>query len=187
MYLFIGLGNPGSEYKNTRHNIGREIAGAFAREHDFPELHFEKKAKAWIAEGKIGKEKIAVMLPDTLMNNSGKAIGFFAAFFKIKPERIVLIHDDADIPLGSAKMSFGRGSAGHKGVESAIRAVKSKNIWRFRIGIAGKRDIPAEKIVLRKFTPDETKLVKKISKKTIIALEDLAATSPERAMNSYNT
>ena len=97
-----------------------------------------------------------------------------------------MIHDDADIPLGRAKLSFAKNSAGHKGVESVIRALKTKEFWRLRIGIAGRRDIPAERLVLKKFTPDESRTLKKISKKTLEALRTIAEAGPERAMNAYN-
>lgn len=187
MILLIGLGNPGKQCISTRHNIGREIAEHFARATDFGEFWFEKKWNAQVAEGKISREKIAVILPDTMMNKSGAAAAAAARFFKIKPRGIFVIHDDADIPLGRAKLSFGKRSAGHKGVESVIRALKTKDFWRFRVGIAGKRDIPADKLVLKKFTTDEQKIVKKVVKKTLEALQTIVEYSPEKAMNEYNT
>mgnify|MGYP001609036870 FL=1 len=186
MYLIIGLGNPGDEYANTRHNIGRETLEAFRKTSDFPVFRFEKKYNAHMSEGKIEKEKTILILPDTFMNKSGVAVSALARFYNIKATRIIVIHDDADIPLGSAKLSFAKNSAGHKGVESIIRALKTKEFWRFRLGIAGKRDIPAEKIVLRKFIPDEQRVVKKIIKKTIDAIEIAVIKNLERAMNEYN-
>ena len=202
-FLVVGLGNPGEQYTNTRHNAGREIASAYARAIELGEFRFEKKWKAEITEGVVaniqikGKyrntqhakatEKIAVILPNTMMNKSGTAVGVAARFFKIKPKDIFIIHDDADIALGATKLSFGKRSAGHKGVESVIRALKTKDFWRLRIGIAGRRDIPAEKLVLKKFTPDEARIMKKVMKKTMTALSAIAADGPERAMNSYNS
>lgn len=186
MFLIIGLGNPGEEYQNTRHNIGRETVEAFRKKTDFPAFRFEKKWNAEIMEGKISKEKIVLVLPDTFMNKSGIAVGALARFYKIKPATIIIVHDDADIPLGSAKLSFAKRSAGHKGVESIIRALKTNEFWRCRLGIAGKRDIPAEKIVLRKFTPEEKRMTIKIIKKTLEALEQVITEGPEMAMNQYN-
>lgn len=186
MILIIGLGNPGGQYANTRHNIGREIAEHFWPETDLGEFRFEKKWKAQVAEGRIGKEKVAVILPDTMMNKSGTAASAAARFYKIKPKDIFIIHDDADIALGSAKLSFGKRSAGHKGVESVIRMLKTKDFWRLRIGIAGRRDIPAERLVLKKFTPDEQRQIKKIIKRTLAALATIATDGPDRAMNEYN-
>ena len=190
MILVIGLGNPGEQFKKTRHNIGREIAEEFARAAlgaPAAAFRFEKKWNAEVAEIKIDREKIAILLPDTMMNKSGSAVAPAARFYKTKPKNIFVIHDDADIPLGSAKLSFAKNSAGHKGVESIIRALKTKEFWRLRIGIAGKRDVPAERLVLKKFTPDESRIMKKITKKTIEALRAIATDGPERAMITYNS
>ena len=182
MKLIVGLGNPGEQYKGTRHNVGREIAEALRKDMELGEFRFEKKWNALVSENK----KTALLLPETLMNKSGNAVAPAARFLKVKPKDIFVVHDDADIPLGHAKLSFGKHSAGHKGVESVMRALKTRDFWRFRIGIAGKRDIPAEKLVLKKFTPDETRLVKKIFKKTIEALQLTITAGPEKAMNEYN-
>lgn len=182
MILIAGLGNPGEQYKGTRHNMGREIVEAFKKEGALKEFRFEKKWNALVSDNK----KAVLLLPETLMNKSGNAVAPAARFLKVKPKDIFVVHDDADIPLGHAKLSFGKHSAGHKGVESVMRALKTRDFWRFRIGIAGKRDIPAEKLVLKKFTPDETRLVKKIFKKTIEALQLTLAAGPEKAMNEYN-
>lgn len=186
MLLMVGLGNPGEQYKGTRHNLGRDTAEIFRRKNGFPEFRFEKKWKAEVSLGEIGKEKTALLLPNTLMNKSGQAVGPAARFFKVKSKDIFVIHDDADLPLGRAKLSFGKHSAGHKGVESVMRVLKTRDFWRLRMGIAGRRDIPAEKLVLRKFTPDEMRYAKKITKLTIEALERALTEGPERAMNSYN-
>ncbi len=187
MILIVGLGNPGEQFSNTRHNIGREIATLFAKKASFPEFHFEKKWKSWISEGKIEKTKIAVILPDTFMNNTGKAVKPIALLYKIKPKDVYLIHDDADLPLGNAKLSFNKNSAGHKGVESVIRSIGTKELWRFRVGIAGKKNIPAEKIVIRPWASEETRLVKKMMTKTVDALLYAISEVPEKTMNAYNT
>lgn len=186
MLLIVGLGNPGEQYKGTMHNLGRDTAEIFRRKNGLPEFRFEKKWKAEVSLGKIGKEKTALLLPNTLMNKSGQAVGPAARFFKLKPKDIFVIHDDADLPLGRAKLSFGKHSAGHKGVESVMRLLKTRDFWRLRMGIAGRRDIPAEKLVLKKFTTDEMRYAQKVTKRTIEALEQALAEGPERAMNSYN-
>ncbi len=186
MILIVGLGNPGKEYINTRHNIGRELLQAFQKHAKFVQFRFEKKWNAEVSEGKIGKEKITLLLPDTFMNKSGSAVDTASGFYRIKPAAVFVIHDDADLPLGPGKLPYDKHSAGHKGVESVIRALKTREFWRFRIGIAGKRDIPAEKLVLKKFTPDETRLVKKITKRTIEAIMGTLEKSPQIAMNTYN-
>lgn len=185
MILIIGLGNPGDKYKNTRHNIGREIVTLLADEMQ-AEFRFEKKWNTEIAEASLGSQKIVLALPDTFMNKSGTAIGAIARFLKAKPPDILVVHDDADIALGNAKLSFGKRSAGHKGVESLMRALKTREFWRFRVGIAGRKNIPAENLVLKRFTPDEIRMMKKIIKKTIEALGTAITEGPEKTMNTYN-
>lgn len=187
MILIIGLGNPGDKLKGTRHNIGREAAEAFRKAAGMPDFVFNKKWNSEVSEGRIGKGKVTVLLPDTMMNKSGAAVGPVARFYKIKPKDIFVIHDDVDLPLGRAKLSFGKHSAGHKGVESVMRALKTRDFWRFRLGIAGRRDVPAEKLVLKKFTPEETRQTKKVLKETLKALQESIVKGPERAMNSYNS
>lgn len=186
MFLIVGLGNPGKEYEKTRHNVGREIVLALRGKIDFPEFRFEKKWNAGVSEGKIGKEKVVLLLPDTLMNKSGLSVAPALRFYKAKPKDLFAVHDDADLTLGSAKMSFGKHSAGHKGVESVIKAIKTLEFWRFRVGIGGKRDVPAEKLVLKRFTPEEAKIAKKIMAKTADAVLRTIEKGAERARNEFN-
>ncbi|MBI2639987.1 MAG: aminoacyl-tRNA hydrolase [Candidatus Sungbacteria bacterium] len=185
MYLIIGLGNPGEKYDNTRHNIGRAIVEAFAKKVG-ASFSPNKKWNALAAESKLGKEKFILLMPETFMNKSGNAVGPAARFYKIKPASVIVIHDDSDIELGRGKLSFNKSSAGHKGVESIIRALKTQSFWRFRIGIQKKRRVEAEKLVLQKFAPAEIKTAAKVIKKTLLALETLVAKGTETAMNAYN-
>ena len=144
--LIVGLGNPGKEYENTRHNMGFLFIDALA-----------KKLET----------KFIVAKPQTFINNSGVAVLALAKKEKIKPENILIVHDDIDILWGNFKFSFGRSSAGHKGVESIIKALKTKNFWRLRIGIQPtlKKHTPADKIILKKFTPTELKTLNQTIKK----------------------
>lgn len=156
-----------------------------------------------MTEGKIGKEKFVLVAPETFMNKSGEAVKKAQLLFKTKPEKIFVVHDDADIPLGRTKLSFNRDSAGHKGVESVMRALGTKKFWRFRVGIGaplshipqkklkdrkGKmpKHTPAEDIVLKKFSPVEDAIMKKVRTKTVAAIATLGNDTPEKIMNSYN-
>ena len=186
MILIIGLGNPGEEFKNTRHNIGREICDAFREQQSFSDFGFSKKFNAETNEGKIDKDKVILICPNTFMNKSGVAVAAVTKFYKIKLENIFIVHDDSDLPLGSTKLSFARSSAGHKGVESVIKSLKTRDFWRFRVGVGSKKHVDAEKIILKKFTPKEELVVKKIIKKTVAAIEQAIKESPEKAMNFYN-
>ena len=163
MKTILGLGNPGSEYHGTRHNIGRDTAEEIAKHFDFDDFKETKKYLGHFAKGTIGKEEMRILLPDTFMNKSGKA----ALALKPRAKDLVVIHDDSDIILGSFKVSFGRNSGGHKGVESIMRALKTKDFWRIRIGIQKKRRVDAMKLVLQRFTPDERLVAKKITKKVL--------------------
>ncbi|MBI2451346.1 MAG: aminoacyl-tRNA hydrolase [Parcubacteria group bacterium] len=172
-YLIIGLGNPGKKYENTRHNIGRRVVEALAKKLGI-EFREDKKAFGKIAQTKIKKSGIILLLPETFMNNSGKSAGLAAKYYKIKPANIFVVHDDSDIEFGKIKISFGKHSAGHKGVESVIKNLKTNELWRFRVGIRPpkeKRRMKAEKLVLQKFAPNEEKTLKKIIKETIEDIE----------------
>lgn len=185
MHLIIGLGNPGKEYDDTRHNVGRIIVSAFAKAHDAA-FSFNKKWNALSTEGRIGKEKFTLLLPETFMNKSGNAVAPAIRFYKIKPAATILIHDDSDIPLGRAKISFNKSSGGHKGVESVIRALKTEKFYRIRIGIQKKKRVDAEKLVLQKFSPDEKKEIAKVIKRTLAALDLFLTEGADAAANMYN-
>ncbi|MDO8436307.1 MAG: aminoacyl-tRNA hydrolase [bacterium] len=200
MLLIAGLGNPGGKYKNTRHNIGfrvvdelrssshfatARVIDEFARKNNFPDFHFAKKYNAEISEGNLDNEKYILAKPRTFMNNSGRAVKSLMS--TAKPD-LMVIHDDIDLPLGKIKISIGRGSAGHKGVESIIQAINSKNFIRIRVGIlpeTGKPKNP-EDFVLQKFQQNEEKIVKDTIKKTIEAIEIIMGKGIEKAMNQYN-
>lgn len=187
MLLVIGLGNPGDKFIGTRHNIGRETVQSIGKKFDFPEFRFEKKWNALIAESKIGKTKTTLLLPDTFMNKSGNAVSPAVRFYKAKPRDTIVFHDDADILLGRVKLSFGKHSAGHKGVESVKRALSDWDFWRMRVGIQRKKRIEAEKLVLQKLKSDEQKHIRKIEKKIAEGVGVFAAGEQEKAVGIINS
>lgn len=187
MHIIIGLGNPGDEYKNTKHNIGREIVQKLAKKYDFPEFTHDKKANALVSLGKIEKEKTLLALPETFMNKSGLAAGMLAKYYKVKPETIFVVHDDIDLTVGRIKLSFAKNSAGHKGVEHIIKNLKTNEFYRVRIGISNARKTKqALEVVLKKFSAKEADGVKKAAKNAVEALACAVADSPQRAMTEYN-
>ena len=129
----------------TRHNAGRMVVLELARKEGMGELVFDKKINALVGKGEIGgpafakasagKEKVQIILPETFMNKSGNALKNIITSAK-KAESLIVVHDDIDLPLGKIKISFGKNSGGHKGVESVIKAVKTINFTRVRIGIS---------------------------------------------------
>src|SRR3989344_2831728 len=186
--LILGLGNPGEEYKGTRHNTGREAVLYFAEKQGFDNFDLDKKANALTAEGKMGKSKILIALPETFMNKSGNAADKLIRGKKELPELVVL-HDDLDIPLGRFKISYGKNSGGHKGVESVMRALKTKQFVRIRIGVSPKHKPDSKdviKFIVGKFKPAESELVKKTFKKISEALECMATESLDKAMSEFS-
>ena len=168
MFLIVGLGNPGKKYENTRHNVGSRIID------ELESLEFGK---------------VILVKPATFMNESGKAIKSLYTKYKIRDTRyLIIVHDDIDLPLGSIKISKGSGSAGHKGVQSIIDTLGTKNFLRLRVGIQPKSGKPdrAEDFVLKKFTKSEEKILKEIIGKSLSAIETIIKDGPEKAMNEFN-
>ena|SRR5665213_2141943 len=194
-FTFIGLGNPGKEYENTRHNTGRMMLEYFRVAHDFPEWKADKKSQALISKGKIGSHSTTLVCPETFMNKSGISARVFATNAK-SAERMLVVYDDLDLPFGSAKISFNKSSGGHKGLESIIKAVKTQAFPRMRIGISpstpkGKIKKPqgdeaVEKKILGDFNTDELTALKKLSKRTNEALEIFVREGCESAMTAFN-
>lgn len=158
MKLIVGLGNPGKEYQNTRHNIGWVIADALAEGEKWQE---SKKANALY----IKKQKFEIIKPTTFMNNSGLAVVYALKKHGVTPENIIVVHDDKDLLLGEYKIQKDRGSAGHNGVQSIIDHLGTKNFTRVRIGIApeDKRAMgDTAEFVLNKFSKGEKQIAEKI-------------------------
>ncbi len=194
MYTIVGLGNPGGEYENTRHNTGRIVLRKFLK--DFcDELESSKKYKALVSEGKIGKEKVLVLFPETFMNKSGASVATAVTSVK-KAEQLIVVYDDLDLGLGNIKISFNRGSGGHRGIESIIRALKTEAFVRIRVGISkstpsgkvkkpkGEREV--EKHILGAFSSKEMDVMKKISKTVSQAIETIVSEGRETAMSQFN-
>ena len=171
MYLIVGLGNPGTKYEKTRHNVGFLVLDDLQRKYGFPEFSPSKKHTSLTSEGIISETKTLLAKPQTFMNNSGKAVKSLMA---AKPNLIV-VHDDIDIPLGKVKVSENRGSAGHKGVDSIIRSLGTKNFTRIRVGIQPKKGKPSnvETFVLKKFTSTELPLLQSATRQAIESLISL--------------
>ena len=129
------FGKSGEEYELTRHNAGRIAVLELVKKEGMGELVFDKKLNALVGKGEIGGEKVQIILPETFMNKSGNALKNIITSAK-KAENLIVVHDDIDLPLGKIKISFGKSSGGHKGVESVIKAVKTINFTRVRIGIS---------------------------------------------------
>lgn len=184
MKIIIGLGNPEKEYEQTKHNFGFLTIDALKKtfKESFSEWELNKDLESEISKGSLNSKdfknfkketKIFLAKPQTFMNNSGRAIKKLFLKLKFKTSNVVVIHDDVDIPFGSFKISYDKSSAGHKGVESIIKILKSQKFWRLRLGIQNpniKKREPAEKLVLKKFSKIEEKDLNKIIKKAVESL-----------------
>lgn len=158
--LILGLGNPGKEYANTYHNVGDLFVRFYQKELDTnPNLKLQQASGSGFYMNEIGKEAFKQ-----------------SKYFKIRPEEILIVHDDVDIELGKYKFSFGGGSAGHKGIESIIKYLKTEDFWRLRIGIAKYRGedkkikIKAENFVLKEITKADLKKIKSAFEKALLEL-----------------
>lgn len=180
-WVIVGLGNPTDEYIGTRHNVGRELLMAI-----------EKKDGD---KNKLFGKKVTLLYPDVYMNNSGGPIKKVVTSKKAA-ERLVVVHDELDLPLGKIKISFGSSAGGHNGVKSVQQALKTQDFVRLRIGISpstssGRLRRPeGEKVVdyvLGKFKPPEKEKLKKVQKEVSEALEILLTDGLPAAMNFANT
>lgn len=188
MILIVGLGNPGEKYEKTRHNIGFQIINTFAGKNNFPSFNFTQKFNAFTVEEIFAAKKIILAKPQTFMNNSGKTVQKIISFNKLPIPNLWVINDDIDLPIGKIKISEESGSAGHKGVESIISALGSKNFIRFRIGVQPIKGKPkrVESFVIKNFSKDEKKIIPEIINKAVSAIETSLTDGIEKAMNLYN-
>jgi len=194
-YIVVGLGNPGDEYRDTRHNVGRYMLERFRKQNDFPEWKFNKKSKAQESSGVLGKEKVMLVLPETFMNGSGKSVKEYVGSLKAA-ERLVVIYDELDVPLGGLKISYGRSSGGHRGLESIIKNIKTKDFVRIRVGISPKTpsgklkkptgEKPVVDFILGKFKPTEIEILKKVGKKVSEAIQVIIKDGRAKAMGEFN-
>lgn len=183
MIVIVGLGNPGEQYKNTRHNVGFMAVDAFAEKNNFPEFKLQKKSNALVSENIINGNKVILAKPQTFMNESGKSVKQLASNAETD---LIIIHDDIDLPAGKLKIIKERGSAGHKGVESIIQNIGNDGLVRFRVGVGGQNDIKAMKVVLKNFSEGEKKLIADALEKTTDALNLFLEEGLEKTMNKYN-
>ncbi|HQG66916.1 MAG: aminoacyl-tRNA hydrolase [Smithella sp.] len=186
MYLIIGLGNPGSRYQQTRHNIGFMVLEDIAArwEVDIRQKSFD----ALWNRGKVAGANALLAIPQTYMNLSGNAVRRLQDYFKVDTGNVIVIHDDLDLPFGTVRLKAGGGDAGHKGLKSIVNCLGSADFMRVRMGIgkpAGRT--PVEDYVLQKFNQDESDRLQQIIQIASEATADIIQSGLQQAMAKYHT
>jgi len=186
-WLIVGLGNPGDKYEKTRHNVGFLVLDELAERKNIPiqKLRF----RALTNTVQLGGTKVLLMKPTTYMNLSGQAVGEAARFYKIPPERILVISDDVELPVGRLRVRRKGSAGGHNGLKSLIQHLESEEFPRIKIGVGGKPhpDYDMADWVLGRFTGGEQKLIRQAVEAAADAVELYLVQGPEASMSRYNS
>lgn len=186
-YIVAGLGNPGAKYEMTRHNAGFLAMDllAITKNTDIKRL----KHHALVADMQIGGKRCLVMKPQTMMNNSGEAIGEAAKFYKIPPENVIIVYDDISLDVGQTRIRRKGSAGGHNGIKSIIAHLGSENFPRIKVGV-GKKPTPEYDLVnwvLGRFPKEQEKELKAALENSVFALELIVGGDIDKAMNLYNS
>jgi len=184
MYIIVGLGNPGKQYENTRHNIGFITIEQLAQKHGISVTKL--KHKALVGEGRVSDQKVLLVKPQTYMNLSGNSVREIVEYYKEDITNLVVIYDDIDIPTGTVRIRK-KGSAGtHNGMRSILYDIQSDQFPRIRIGIGGERKMPLDRYVIGGFTKEEKPLMEEAVLTAVQAVECMLQKGIDKAMNEYN-
>ena len=184
MKLIIGLGNPGKEYNNTRHNIGFNFIDKYAEYHKT--AIEKKKFNGLYVEILINSEKVLLLKPQSYMNLSGIVVKKYIDFYKIKIEDILVISDDLDMPLGKVKLRKNGSSGGHNGLKNIEENIKTPEYKRLKIGISNDKNQETKDYVLGNFNKDEKSIIEELSNITINIINDFLIEDFECLMAKYN-
>jgi PTH1 family peptidyl-tRNA hydrolase len=182
--LVAGLGTPGREYERTRHNLGWLVVDELARRH---QGSWRSKFSGSLAEVRLDGLRLALLKPETYMNESGRAVSAAARFFKVEPERLLVVHDDVDLEPGRFQIRLGGGAAGHNGLRSIVSVLGTQDFLRLRIGVGrpGRGDRrPVADYVLSGFEPEID--VKALVTRAADAVETIAREGIEPAQQRFN-
>ena len=185
MKIITGLGNPGTEYAKTKHNVGFMFVDALADKLGVTE--WKDKFDAKVGEGRIGTEKVLLVKPQTYMNDSGRAVGPVMNFYKLTPEDLIVAHDDMDIPAGTIRIRKKGSAGGHNGIKSILAHVGDEHFSRVRIGIG--RPLPGWTVVnhvLAAFSEEDAPKITEAINYLIPAVECIVNEDVDMAMNRYN-
>lgn len=185
-WLLVGLGNPGTQYENTRHNVGFLVADELAERQNAPIQRLKFKALTNLLT--ISGEKVLVMKPVTYMNLSGEAVRQAVDFYKIPPERVLVVSDDTALAVGRLRIRKGGSAGGHNGLKNIIQHLGTDQFPRVRVGVGEKPhpDYDMADWVLGKFQREDKKAIDGAVKRAADAVECLLKEGPDRAMNRFN-
>lgn len=184
-FLIVGLGNPGKQYENTRHNIGFWVIDELARRWGISQ--FKTERKALVADGTIQQRRVILVKPQTYMNLSGQAVRGIMDFYKLEVERMIVAHDDLDIPLSNLRLRQAGSAGGQNGVKDIIRHIGTQDFKRVRLGIGrppGRMDVSA--YVLQSFSGDDAITARLVVDRACDAIETWLKIDFDTAMNRYN-
>ena len=185
-WLVVGLGNPGDQYENTRHNAGFQVIDALADRGNFPVQRL--KFHALTNTATVGGQGVLEMKPVTYMNLSGQAVGEAARFYKISPDHVLVISDDVDLPLGKLRIRKGGSAGGHNGLKSIIQHLGTDQFPRLKVGVGSKPhpDYDMADWVLGKLQGEDKKIMDDAAVRAAQAVECLLSQGIDRAMNQFN-
>jgi PTH1 family peptidyl-tRNA hydrolase len=182
--LIVGLGNPGPEHAGNRHNVGFHVIDRLA---DRLRLSLDKfEAQGLLARGTVSGTPVILLRPLSYMNRSGSVVKPIVSRYKVRPEDLLVVHDDLDLPLGKVRIRAGGGSAGHRGMQSIISALRTSDIARIRIGIGRSSGEPPEEYVLEDFSLDESIAMETAYDQAIAAVLCFTREGIAAAMNKHN-
>lgn len=187
MWLLVGIGNPGTKYAATRHNIGFLVVDELGRRTNVSA--FREKFGGVIATTQVAHEKAVLLKPMEYMNTSGRAVQKAAAFYQIEPRHIVVVHDEVDLPLGRLRVKEGGGHGGHNGMRSIVECLSTRDVVRVRCGVGRPEGAPGRKMtghVLGRFGQDELEAAEALTLRAADAVEAIVRNGPLSAMNDYN-
>ena len=183
--LVVGLGNPGEEYRGSRHNVGAEVVELLARRHD-ARLR-RRKERALVDEITLDGRRVALAVPLTYVNDSGNAVGALVRRFGVRPQQVVIVHDELDLPVAELKVKSGGGLAGHNGLRSIASHLHTQDFQRVRIGVG--KPVSKERgadHVLNRFGKRERAEIDVTVEQAADAVETIAREGVEAAMNRFN-
>jgi PTH1 family peptidyl-tRNA hydrolase len=195
MFYIVGLGNHGTKYQDTRHNVGWTVCDYVRSQAALPDLAPDNSMSGRVTEGRVKGLEVRMLYPDTFMNNSGSAVAKFVPRSEVG--NLIVIHDDIDLPLGEIKLGKGRGDGGNNGIKSIIEKLGTKDFIRIRVGIAPrsfwtgevkrpKGGGPLERFVLKPFTRSEAPKLEEVKERAYNALQEVLKNGLDSAMNKFN-